>query len=97
MNKTGPKRDVVGELATAFQDVDVQFGLYHSLFEWFNPMWLADKEANFTTQTFVDNKIWPEMVELINKYNPQVIFLYIYLSIYIYIYLSILQNYQNIC
>jgi alpha-L-fucosidase len=69
----GPKRDIVGELATAFKTVDVSFGLYHSLFEWFHPMWLADKAANFTTQNFVNNKVWPEMVELINKYEPQVL------------------------
>ena len=43
--KPGPKRDIIGELADAFKTVDVQFGLYHSLFEWFNPMWLADKES----------------------------------------------------
>ena len=37
----GPKRDVIGELADAFRaDGRVEFGLYHSLFEWFNPLYL---------------------------------------------------------
>ena len=37
----GPKRDIVGELATAFRaDNRVKFGLYHSLFEWYHPLYL---------------------------------------------------------
>merc|ERR1711962_334774 len=69
----GPKRDVIGELAEAFQHVDVRFGLYHSLFEWFNPLYLQDKSNNYTTQDFVKNKIGPELRELIHKYKPQVL------------------------
>jgi alpha-L-fucosidase len=37
----GPKRDIVGELASAFKaDNRVKFGLYHSLFEWYHPLYL---------------------------------------------------------
>ena len=37
----GQKRDVVGELAQAFRaDNKVKFGLYHSLYEWYNPLYL---------------------------------------------------------
>lgn len=57
----------------AVKKAGLKFGLYHSLFEWFNPMYLADKSTNFTNQTFVTNKIIPEMKEFVTKYNPSVI------------------------
>jgi len=70
----GPKRDVVGELAEAFRTLgQVKFGLYHSLFEWFNPMWLQDKANNFTSVNFVEGKIYPELLELVNTYQPEVL------------------------
>ncbi|CAH1130470.1 unnamed protein product [Ceutorhynchus assimilis] len=69
----GPHRDLVGELGDAVRKAGIKYGLYHSLFEWFNPMWLADKANRFKTQSFVDNKMIPEMKELVNKYQPSVI------------------------
>lgn len=50
----GPKRDLVGELADSIRSrTDIHFGLYHSLFEWFNPLYLADKANSFETNNFV--------------------------------------------
>jgi len=70
----GQKRDVVGELADAFRKEDkVKFGLYHSLFEWYHPLYLEDKSNNFTTRNFVVDKMGPELMEIINKYHPQVL------------------------
>jgi len=70
----GPKRDVVGELAEAFRADDrVVFGLYHSLFEWYHPLYLEDKANNKTTKYFVEQKMMPELMELINKYKPEVL------------------------
>ena len=44
-----------GELADAIRSkTNLHFGLYHSLFEWFNPLFLKDKASNFSTQDFVD-------------------------------------------
>lgn len=43
-----------GELATAIKNkTTLKFGLYHSLFEWFNPLYLADKANDFKTNEFV--------------------------------------------
>ena len=43
-----------GDLAAAIhQHTDIHFGLYHSLFEWFNPLYLEDKAAEYKTQKFV--------------------------------------------
>ncbi|XP_039287239.1 alpha-L-fucosidase [Nilaparvata lugens] len=70
----GLKRDIIGELSEAIRkNTNLHFGLYHSLYEWFNPMYLADRASNFSTQTFVDQKIIPEMRELVFKYRPEVI------------------------
>lgn len=53
----GSNRDLVGDLATAVRkNTDLKFGLYHSLYEWFNPMYLADKASKFTNQGFVKVK-----------------------------------------
>lgn len=51
----------------------MKFGLYHSLYEWFNPLYLHDKANNFQTQEFVTKKILPEMKELIETYEPHVL------------------------
>lgn len=73
-NASGPSRDLVGELANAIRSrTAIKFGLYHSLYEWFNPLYLQDKEANFTTQNFVKHKTIPELYEIINKYKPEVV------------------------
>lgn len=70
----GPKRDLVGDLAKAIRSkTDIHFGLYHSLFEWFNPLYLQDKANSFKTQDFVSRKTMPELYEIVNDYKPDVI------------------------
>ncbi|XP_076804146.1 alpha-L-fucosidase-like [Clavelina lepadiformis] len=70
----GPNRDLVGELATAIRNrTNIHFGLYHSLFEWFNPVYLADKETNFTRKNFVNDKTIPELYEIVNTYKPDIV------------------------
>ncbi|CAL8077190.1 unnamed protein product [Calicophoron daubneyi] len=70
----GPRRDLVGELAAAIRNrTKIRFGLYHSLFEWFNPLYLEDRYTNFTRRSFIEKKIMPELVDLIEKYKPEVL------------------------
>ncbi|XP_078722601.1 tissue alpha-L-fucosidase [Lampetra fluviatilis] len=69
----GPRRDLVGELAAAVRKRGIHFGLYHSLYEWFHPLYLKDKESGFKTQSFVMQKTMPELYEIVNKYEPEVI------------------------
>jgi len=70
----GPKRDLVGELASAVRNkTDLHFGLYHSMMDWFHPLYLQDKANKFKTQDFVFGKALPELHEIIESYKPDVI------------------------
>lgn len=68
----GPHKDLTGELASAIRKkTKLHFGLYHSLFEFFHPLYLQDKRNNFKTQKFVKEKTGPELYEIVNKYKPE--------------------------
>ncbi|KAF5278313.1 hypothetical protein FQR65_LT03582 [Abscondita terminalis] len=70
----GPHRDLVGDLATAIREnTDLKFGLYHSLYEWYNPMYLFDKANNFSTDEFVQKKVYPSLLEVVNTYQPEIV------------------------
>ncbi|KAG9492971.1 tissue alpha-L-fucosidase [Eleutherodactylus coqui] len=69
----GPHRDLVGDLGDALKKRNLRYGLYHSLLEWFHPLYLADKECGFKTQTFVRMKTMPELYELVMRYKPDLI------------------------
>ncbi|CAH1710008.1 unnamed protein product [Aphis gossypii] len=70
----GPHKDLVGDLSRAIRSLNkTRFGVYHSLYEWFNPLWLQDKQSNLTTNTFVTEKVLPELYELVNHYKPEII------------------------
>jgi alpha-L-fucosidase len=70
---TGPHRDLVGELGAAVRAAGLTFGVYHSLFEWFNPLFLLDQANDFATNYFVAGKTMPELFDLVNRYQPDVI------------------------
>ncbi|HTU68612.1 MAG TPA: alpha-L-fucosidase [Steroidobacteraceae bacterium] len=65
----GPKRDLVGELTTAVRAQGLQMGFYYSLYEWFNPKWLAGDR-----QAFVEQHLFPQFKDLVTRYRPTVIF-----------------------
>lgn len=69
----GPNRDIIGELSEAVRDKKMKFGIYYSLYEWFNRMYLHDKYHAFFEQTYVQNKMWPELQEIIRLYRPEII------------------------
>lgn len=62
----GPKRDLLGDLFIAVRKTSVHAGMYYSLYEWFNPLWKADKNK------YAAEHVWPQMKDLINTYQPDV-------------------------
>lgn len=43
----------------------MHFGLYNSLYEWFHPLYLMDKQNGFKTQEFVLHKLLPELYNMV--------------------------------
>ncbi|CAN9503810.1 unnamed protein product [Ophioblennius macclurei] len=69
----GPHRDLVGDLGDAVRNRSLHYGLYNSLYEWFNPLYLTDKKNGFKTQEFVTHKLLPELYNMVVRYRPELI------------------------
>jgi len=76
----GPHRDLLGDLSKSVKrtksphtDKYLHWGAYHSLFEWYNPLYLTDKSNDLRTTTFRDSKTMPELYDLVRKYEPELI------------------------
>lgn len=56
-----------GDLAKSIRaKTNMHFGVYHSLYEWYHPLYLQDKANKFKTQDFVRMKTMPELYELVH-------------------------------
>lgn len=56
--EVGAHRNLIDELAKAVRkNTKLKFGLYHSLFEWYNPMYLNDRQHQFAIDDFVEKKV----------------------------------------
>ena len=65
----GPKRDLVGNLTTSVRAAGLHMGLYHSLREWYNPLYLEDNANNCSNPKFPDEVLLPTLKEIINQYK----------------------------
>ncbi len=64
----GPKRDFCAELAEALAATEVRFGVYHSLYEWYNPLYLKDPIE------YSKKRLLPMLKELVERYKPATLF-----------------------
>jgi alpha-L-fucosidase len=64
----GPHRDLLGDLTDAVRRKGVRMGYYYSLYEWYNPVWLYDK------QRYIREHMFPQFKDLVTRYQPAIIF-----------------------
>lgn len=69
----GPKGDIVGALSESVRKHNMKFGLYYSLYEWFNKLYRDDSKNYYTTTNYTDTIVWPDIKYLINEYKPSVL------------------------
>ena len=65
---TGPKRDLLGDLAKSVRAQGLHMGFYYSLYEWYNPLWLSDKPR------YVREHMFPQFKDVVTRYKPDIIF-----------------------
>ena len=63
----GPHRDICGELTDAVKKEGLHMGFYYSLYEWFNPLYLEDRDK------YVDNHMIPQLKDLVTRYTPDIV------------------------
>lgn len=63
----GAKRDLLKEIEIAVKKTTVKFGTYYSQYEWFNPLYLKDKEK------YVEEHVHPQFKDLVENYKPDLI------------------------
>jgi alpha-L-fucosidase len=64
----GPKRDLVLELSEAGRRRGLRMGIYYSLYEWYNPLWLSDKKR------YVAEHLFPQFKDVVTHVKPSIIF-----------------------
>jgi alpha-L-fucosidase len=64
----GPKRDVLLDLTEAGRKRGLHMGIYYSLYEWYNPLWLSDRGR------YVTEHMFPQFKDVVNHVQPEIIF-----------------------
>jgi alpha-L-fucosidase len=63
----GPHRDLLGDLSDAVRRKGLRMGYYYSLYEWYNPLWLYNRDR------YVREHMFPQFKDLVTRYHPSII------------------------
>ena len=64
----GPKRDLVAAIRDEGIRRGLRMGIYYSLYEWYNPLWLSDRRR------FVVEHLFPQFKDIVEHAEPSIIF-----------------------
>ncbi len=64
----GPRRDLLVDLMDAGRRRNLHMGIYYSLYEWYNPLWLADRKR------YASEHVAPQFKDVVNHARPDIIF-----------------------
>jgi alpha-L-fucosidase len=64
----GPKRDVLLDLMEAGRRKGLHMGIYYSLYEWYNHLWLSDRKR------YVAEHMMPQFKDVVTHAKPSIIF-----------------------
>ncbi len=64
----GPKRDVLIDLMNAGRRRGLHMGIYYSLYEWYNPLYLSDRKR------YVAEHLFPQFKDVVTHAKPSIIF-----------------------
>ncbi len=64
----GPKRDLLIDLSEAGRRKGLHMGIYYSMYEWYNPLWLSDKKR------YVTEHLIPQFKDVVTHAKPSIIF-----------------------
>ncbi|HSM76134.1 MAG TPA: alpha-L-fucosidase [Bryobacteraceae bacterium] len=64
----GPKRDLLLDLSEAGRRKGLHMGIYYSLYEWYNPLWLSDRKR------YVAEHMFPQFKDVVTRAKPEIIF-----------------------
>ena len=63
----GPRRDLLGDLTAAVRKTPVKMGIYFSIYEWYNPLYVIDP------QLYVDQHYIPQLKDVVSTHKPSIV------------------------
>lgn len=65
---SGPRRNLLLDLSESVRREGLRMGIYYSLYEWYNPLWLKDRKR------YVETHMMPQFKDVVTHCRPALIF-----------------------